>query len=309
MGLLKSVGKDQTSVLESEHIVGRSPRASLRLQVPYVSGQHATIRWTSDGWELKDLGSRNGTLCEGKPLPPGLAIGIRRGVRICFGRNEQAWELADDSPPQPMIIPEDNPDQGIVVDSDVIALPTQQKPWATVFRWKDGSFRLEKEEQVCTLVGGQTFELQGQRWRFSCPANTSRTSTVDWPAISESSVDGAALYFSVSPDEEHVELHLRQGARQQSLGSRAHNYLLLFLARHRLADTAHGVDASSSGWVYREELMSALKLDREQLNLAIFRIRKQFETAGVSEAAGIIERRPDTQQLRIGVPRLEVGRG
>jgi hypothetical protein len=49
-------------------------------------------------------------------------------------------------------------------------------------------------------------------------------------------------------------------------------------------------------------------LDREQLNLDVFRIRKQFALAGVRDAPSIIERRSGTGQLRIGVQRLSIER-
>jgi len=38
----------------------------------------------------------------------------------------------------------------------------------------------------------------------------------------------------------------------------------------------------------------------------IFRARKQFSEAGVIDAAQIVERRPTTHELRIGVPRLTI---
>ena len=65
---------------------------------------------------------------------------------------------------------------------------------------------------------------------------------------------------------------------------------------------------TASGWVHREQLLTALRTDRERLNLDVFRIRKQFALAGVRDATNIIERRPDTGQLRIGVGRLAIER-
>jgi hypothetical protein len=43
-----------------------------------------------------------------------------------------------------------------------------------------------------------------------------------------------------------------------------------------------------------------------QLNIDVFRIRRHFAAAGIAGAAGIVERRPRTQQLRIGTPHLEI---
>jgi hypothetical protein len=43
-----------------------------------------------------------------------------------------------------------------------------------------------------------------------------------------------------------------------------------------------------------------------QLNIEVFRIRRQFAAAGVVDAANIVERRPRTRQLRIGTGRVSI---
>jgi hypothetical protein len=58
--------------------------------------------------------------------------------------------------------------------------------------------------------------------------------------------------------------------------------------------------------VYQDELMRELGTSGTQLNVDIFRIRKQFATLDLSESAAIVERRPRTKQLRIGVANLLV---
>jgi hypothetical protein len=114
------------------------------------------------------------------------------------------------------------------------------------------------------------------------------------------------LRFAVSRDEEHVELVVDWPSSRRDLGSRIHNYILLTLARHRLADASAGIPGSACGWVYQDELMRELGTSGTQLNVDIFRIRKQFATLDLSESAAIVERRPRTKQLRIGVANLLV---
>ena len=306
MGLLKCVKTGDTCALEPEHLVGRSPRANLQLNASYVSAQHAAIRWLGDAWEVKDLGSRNGTLLDGKPIGAGLTVELRAGATLAFGRAEQEWLLVDDSAPLPILISEDEPGTTVAVDSEVVALPSQDDPWATVFRRNDGLWHLEKEEVVTPLVAGQTFEVRGQRWRFSCPSRIADTSTVDFPELIARRMSALRLLLRVSSNEEHVELYARRGVEDVDLGSRSHHYLLLHLARQRLDDLRQGVVDGEAGWVYRDALLSALKIDREYLNISIFRIRKQFEGAGFHDAVNIVERRPDTQQLRIGTPLIDI---
>ena len=89
MGRLVRTTTGEECLLETEHVVGRSERAALRLDSAFVSSQHASLRWLGDGWELKDLGSRNGTAVDGTPVAPGQAVRLRAGMSISFGRAEQ----------------------------------------------------------------------------------------------------------------------------------------------------------------------------------------------------------------------------
>src|SRR5262245_46817684 len=107
MGRLVRTTTGEQCHLESEHLVGRSPRAALQLDSSFVSSQHATIRWVGDGWELKDLGSRNGTAVDGAPVPAGQAVRLHAGTTVSFGRAEQTWTLKDDSPPRAHVTPLD----------------------------------------------------------------------------------------------------------------------------------------------------------------------------------------------------------
>jgi pSer/pThr/pTyr-binding forkhead associated (FHA) protein len=70
MGTLKHRTSERETTLLPEHVVGRSGSASLRLELPLVSGQHAVVRWTGVRWEARDLGSRNGTSVNGTRLSP-----------------------------------------------------------------------------------------------------------------------------------------------------------------------------------------------------------------------------------------------
>jgi pSer/pThr/pTyr-binding forkhead associated (FHA) protein len=45
----------------SEALIGRSTMCTLQIDAADVSKEHASLRWVGDGWELRDLGSRNGT--------------------------------------------------------------------------------------------------------------------------------------------------------------------------------------------------------------------------------------------------------
>ena len=48
----------------------------------YISGRHATLNKTTDGWTITDLGSTNGTKVNGIPCAPTLPFTIGSIVRI-----------------------------------------------------------------------------------------------------------------------------------------------------------------------------------------------------------------------------------
>ena len=69
-----------------EVTVGRNPEADLQFD-PYsdlrVSGNHAALFPHGDGWAIRDLGSRNGTLVNGQKLTG--PVLLAHGDRIQFG--------------------------------------------------------------------------------------------------------------------------------------------------------------------------------------------------------------------------------
>ncbi len=68
--------------LQDEIIVGRDPKAALRLSDAGISRQHALIRWREDGkFEVRDLGSTNGVEVDGElvdaaVVEPGTKVNI-----------------------------------------------------------------------------------------------------------------------------------------------------------------------------------------------------------------------------------------
>jgi hypothetical protein len=276
-------------------LIGRSKVSSLQVSEVYVSAQHATIRWTGEHWELKDLGSRNGTFLNGAPLLVGAPSTLRPGDVIGLGSPDEAWEVENADPPQPMIVPAVG--DPVVIDGAVQAIPSPDNPVVTLYRAPDGEWKLERpDEGVVGLCDEATFEVDGTTWQFFCPAVFAATRTSEHGVR----VEKIRLAFSVSRDEEHVELEAQRGAERLSLGSRAHNYLLLTLARHRLDDLQAGFPETSCGWVYQDDLIKSLSISSGQLNIDIFRIRKLFSSHGLAAALDVVERRPRTKQVRIG---------
>jgi hypothetical protein len=299
LGLLRH--PDRWTPLAAEHRVGRSASCDLRVHHPAVSGEHAILRWTAAGWDVRDLGSRNGTAVDGRRLAPGCWTPATRGAAITFGTPEQRWELVDDGPPSLMAIPEDAGAEAVVAVADLLALPSLDQPEVVIARGAAG-WTAERGEELRPLAHRDRVEVGGALYRIYLPEEAPMaTASV---GASPSLADGA-LHFRVSRDEEHVELCVELAGRTWELGARASHYPLLLLARARRADAGDpGRPASGQGWVHVDALVRMLRTEDRLLNVMLFRARRHFAEVGVPNAGALIERRVGARQLRIGVARL-----
>jgi hypothetical protein len=114
--------------------------------------------------------------------------------------------------------------------------------------------------------------------------------------------------FEVSTDEEIVHLRLLSNLPAIDLGTRAHNYLLLTLARRRLQDVKDGLSERCAGWVHLNEWGHDESFQPPQLNIYVHRIRKLFAAHGIHGAYDVIERRGRQKQIRLGVARAGIDR-
>lgn len=305
MGRLRAFNRQVSTRLHPEHLIGRGAQCNLRLDPAFVSTQHALIRWNGNAWELVDRGSRNGTFLNDVVIAAGTSHPLEVGSLIAFGHSDETWEVVDTSAPEVCVFSLDAGVELIATDN-VIGVPSDEDPACTVFRDVDGRWKLEYPDgPVSAIDDGHTWQARGTRWRFSCPVGLSPTAT------SEQTLEqrNATLLFQVSSDEEFVELSLEDRRGTVNLGSRSHNYLLLLLAQARLADREAGHMETSCGWAYKEDIADALRVTPQQVDVEVHRIRKHFAQHGLEEASTIIDRRPRTRQLRLGVPSVRIVRG
>lgn len=304
MAELREESGQRSCILMAEHLIGRGPQCALRLSANYISSQHAVIRWAGNCWEVLDRGSRNGTRLNGAPLEPGRAYRLLKGAVVSFGHPDERWALTDTSEPQAMVVALDT-GEARLEHYGMIGIPSNDNPELTLFRDLDGAWQLEDVDgTVRTLGSGHTFDSGGRSYAFSCPSPNNLTASIGTALIS----GPPTIKFHVSSDEDFVELSLEYSNRSVSLGSRAHNYLLLTLARQRLADMANEVAQASSGWVDKDELAAGLRMSPPQVDGEIFRIRRHFASHGVPDSSGVIERRERTRLIRIGFERIVVER-
>lgn len=301
MGTLVSAGGDREIPLRCHHLVGRSQACHLRLNDPEISAVHAALRWTDRGWELGDLGSRNGTRVDGHPVGSGQWVPLVEGSEIAFGAAGARWVLRSGAAPTARAFPDDGgpaqEEQG-----GLLSLPSPEEPAALIYRDNDGSWVVEGALGELTPYGGEPILVAGRSWQLELPDLDPRT-----PLVQNAGLAGATLRFFVSADEEYVELRVVTRGVEHDLGARAHHYLLLTLARLRLKDReASGKGASEHGWVSLDRLSRMLRLEERPMNLQIFRIRRQFSELGLGDAADVVERRRGTGQLRVGLANLVI---
>jgi hypothetical protein len=69
--------------LEPVTVIGRHPRATIVIESPYMSSEHAQFTWEQDRWWVADLRSTNGTFVNGAHI--NVATGVRPGDTIELG--------------------------------------------------------------------------------------------------------------------------------------------------------------------------------------------------------------------------------
>lgn len=300
MAILKSTSTSHTVPLCHHTRVGRSRDADIRINDRRISSEHAVIVWNKGLWEAKDLGSRNGTVIDGKRVEPGARVPLRAGATLRFGSQDIKWVLETDDPPDVVAL---DLEKGAVVEGEHGLLRWDKRHLLFTENGRDYWFEHEGEKR---LIGdGQVVEVQGHRWRVSIPPpdENGQTVTADGVLLSRD----VKLQFQVSPDEEHVQVRILAEGVRKELRGRSFDYMLLALARARLSDAASGkLSPEEQGWVYADELASDLGMDVSHVNVDIYRARRRFASAGIQGADEMLERRSQTRALRLGCGSIEI---
>lgn len=302
VAVLKRLSSGEEHILTPQYVVGRSAACQLRVPKPQVSSLHAELLWDGSRWLVQDLGSRNGTFVDGTRLSPGERTEIRRGTALAFGDTDDGYTMLDIEPPRLMAVASD--ERTVVADSNLMSLPSSEDPELTIFENSEGRWVIESNDGRRLAGERETAVADGVSWTVFLPTPSDRTRDVEAQTLSLGTI---GLGFFVSRDQEYVSIHISHDQGTTELEPRAHAQLLLALARIRLEDRDNEQLAESErGWVHREQLARDLGIDLSLLNLWVHRARQQLVKAKVRDAGDIVERRPGTLQLRIGVARLSI---
>lgn len=296
--------RDSASFLLGEvTLIGRDASCDLILTDPCISQIHARVLRQGPTWTLEDLASRNGTTLNGSPIQTHRSRSLSLGDTLVFASEKERWRVVDLTPPQLLVRARDGT---TLTGRDYVSLPEPASPEATIYRQPTGRWVLERPDGTHALQDREIVVVRGQTWRVSIPGTTQGTLEEQKRPLS---IVDLSIAFTVSSDEEHVELTLHGMRQPVALKPRVHNYLLLTLARARLADQARpGLSSAEHGWLYQDDLCRMLAMDSNAIYLQIHRARRQLEKAGIAQSADIVERRASSRQLRLGVASVTVQR-
>jgi pSer/pThr/pTyr-binding forkhead associated (FHA) protein len=299
VGSLKQIDDGRSITLGSRCLFGRHAACDVRIDNPRVSTEHASVHWVGDRWELRDLGSRNGTFVDGRKLGATERAVLAAGTTFSLG-GEDSFLLEDASPP---VASARHGKTGLRRNAaeGLLVLPDDDHPEVSIFEDAAGHWVAEEGDETRLVADRGIVIADGEGWVLDLPNTAGATWEV---GALLPTLETLSLSFGVSRDEEFIEVTVVHEGGRTPLPARSHHYLLLTLARAALSDEA--ASAAERGWVDRELLCRMLATDPRKLNVDVFRVRKQLAALGIHGAAGIIARRPGTGQLRLGTHRVEV---
>ncbi len=302
VAVIEEIETGKRLTLAARCLVGRAEHCSLTTKHPLTSAEHAVLEWRHERWTLRDLGSSNGTQLNGSLVPSGKRTPLTRGAIIEFGSKSASFRMVDLASPAARAVLTEGGEGTVIEECGLLALPSAEAPEACIYRDDEGSWWVEYDGPARHGVDQELLVVPSGSWRLQLPAAAGITALPTTRHLDEQPtlLDEAKLVFTVSRDEEHVQLHVVDHERDYDLGTRAHHYMLLTLARARLQDAEDEEDDSEQGWQYADELARAIGTDLTQLNLHVFRARQQLAKAGVLNAGKVIERRAGSRQLRLG---------
>lgn len=292
MAVLNQIQNGDFVLLNSQHVFGRDKAVSHTYSAENdISRSHATIFWKDGAWHLRDH-SRNGTQVNEKYVHRD-TVKLACGDTMQFGRNKLArWEMIDDAAPASYLQSVLNEDKIITLTS-CPGFPNPDNQNMSFFYSHDHRWKLESAGEQIDLNHGTILRYNDDDWRFV--ENEVLDETVNYGSVAEN----AFFQFNLSADEERISVKIVVNELELDLGERVYHYLLLALARQRLAHDEMDYVFADQGWMSIDDLTRDMskefrkEIDAYYLNLQIYRLRKQLlemEPLGYM-FSNIIERR------------------
>ncbi len=301
MGTLRHLRSGKEYTLSSQDMVGRAPNCGLRINNPMVSAHHAELRWTGLDWQIHDLDSKNGTFLDQGRLKQGQHPKLMTGSQVAFGDPEDVYELTSDAGP----IASARTSAGAHRNAQrgTLLLPNPDAPKCFIYQEHNHWFAESPDGVVRPISTGESLAIDGEVWTLDLPIALEPTRQLDALVLKY-----ITLRFSVSRNEEHVELDLIAPSKQIRMPHHTYWYTLLTLARARLRDQDRPeISEAEAGWLDVDTLTEEqLKIHRDTLYKHISRARQDFAMQGVEDHTRLVERRLGAGQIRLGAHHLEI---
>ncbi|HMA96238.1 MAG TPA: FHA domain-containing protein [Polyangiaceae bacterium] len=296
---------EQCQSLGHRTLVGRAAYCGVVLSDPRVSAEHASIYFDKGTWYLRDLASTNGTFLDGVKIDLGRKHPLVPGSIIGFGAPTPAYRFVSDEPPRMRLR---NQLTGARVEPQLglVVLPDESHPVVTIFQGLDGWYE-EREGAVRQLTDFAKIQIEDQIWSIELPPPGAETAQTGLARMGGwANFDDLFLRFDVSRDRESIVLFITAGSDSRAITNRAYHELLLVLAEARIASATDGTPELEQGWLHTDELCRRIAGDVSKVNVDVFRARQQLDQLGIIESHRIVERRPNTRQLRLGTAAVTI---
>lgn len=300
--IASSDGREWT--LGSIHIIGGDAGADTTLHHASVSIPHVRLSWDGSGWQIRDLGSANGTWVSGEPLVVGRDQPIDLGESIRFGEDGPVLVLTNADRPVAMLVDPRTGEEHLGTSS-WLAWPNGEDPELVIAQNVDEEWNAEwpSPGHVDPVIDREQLRVGARTWVVRLPRRVRQTLG---RVAFRPDLRFATLEFRVPCYQEDIELRVIQGSAVTRVGAHAHNYMLYQLALFRERDVERGFSAEAAGWVGQEELLRIIDYTAPNFYVEVHRARTRLENAGVEQAACIIERRRGSRQVRLGVPSFRI---
>lgn len=301
--LMRPNGQYQS--LGNRTLIGRAAYCGVVLTDPRVSAEHASVYFDKGFWYLRDLASTNGTFLDGAKIDLGRKHPLVPGAGIGFGAPTPTYRFINDEPPR-MRLRNQTTGERLEPQLGLHVLPNEARPVVTIFQGLDGWYE-ERDGAVRQLADFSEIEIDDERWTIEIPPPGSETAQTGLArAGGWANFDDVFLRFDVSRDRESIVLLIVAGPESRVVTNRAYHELLLILAEARVRSAADGVAEPEQGWLHTDELCKRIAGDISKVNVDVFRARQQLDQLGVVESHRIVERRPNTRQLRLGTASVAI---
>ena len=307
---LDAASTNEVITLSALTRVGRASDNDVVLDDACVSQFHASIAWTSPGiWELRDLGSSNGTFLDGVRLHAGDRRALSANSRVSFGVDAPQWEVVEIGRPFPEARDVASGERHLGT-AHMLSLPVSAEESVDVFEESRGSWVIEVAGVVRDVRHGEVIDVDGRRYKVSLPLPIPVTEDVPGRASAdpvESPLGATTFTFLVSSDRDSVELRVEWNGKRVTT-HKAYVRALLALAEARQRDErAGGRSPHDQGWVYADELCTTASYESlNRLNVEVHRARAELAREGIPAAPAIVQRRRGTGQMRLGTNRVEI---